>query len=71
MIDVGDDLQNPHDCMGKYELRLDRLGLKTVLRKFVDELKAIAIEVGVPSEHVADVVTFWLMTRGRCSSTPK
>ena len=64
VVDCGDDLQNPCHCMGKYELRLSQLGIKTVLDSFIDKLKAIAIKVGVPSEHVADVITLWLSTKG-------
>jgi len=63
VIDGGEDLQNPYHCMGRYELRLARRGIKTVLGAMVDELKAIATTAGVPSEHVADVIALWAATK--------
>jgi hypothetical protein len=62
VIDGGEDIQNPYHCMGAYEVRLHRQGFNTVFGCMVDELKAIAIKVGVPSEHVADVVMLWAHT---------
>jgi hypothetical protein len=56
VVDGDEDPRNPYDCMGTYELRLHRRGIKTVIGSMVDDLKTIATKVGVPSEHVADVV---------------
>jgi hypothetical protein len=67
VIDNGEDPQNPYHCMGGYELRLARRGIKTVLGALVDELKAMATEAGVPQEHVADVITLWASTKGGSS----
>ncbi|MBI3042737.1 MAG: hypothetical protein HYY78_07915 [Betaproteobacteria bacterium] len=42
--------------------------MKTVLGGMADDLKAIAIRVGVPSEHIADVVMLWAHTKKKTGS---
>ena len=51
-----DDLENPYHCMGRYEMRLHKREIRTPLSIAVDEFKAIAIEVGLPLEHLPDAI---------------
>ena len=71
MVDGEEDHQNPYHCMGRYELRLVRQGIKTVLGSIIDEIKAVAVEIGLPPEHLADAITMWEITKGEHgTSTP-
>jgi hypothetical protein len=56
LIDLGEDLENPYDCMARYELRLGKRGIKTVLGMVSDEYEAIASKVGMPLEFLPDAI---------------
>jgi len=49
-----EDTDDPWHCMGEYELRLSKRGMKTVLGTVCDQLRTIAEHVGVPEEGVAE-----------------
>jgi len=61
--DDGEDLQNPYECLARYEFRLAKRGIKTVLGRFVEELRERATGAGVPPERFADVVTLMAIAR--------
>ena len=64
-------LENPYHCMGRYEVRLDRRGIKTVLGMVADEFKASAIRVGLPFEHLPDAIMLSEMLKAeRGTPTP-
>jgi hypothetical protein len=63
LIDLGEDLENPYDCMARYELRLGKRGIKTVLGMVCDEYKASASRVGMPLEFLPDAIMWLDLTR--------
>jgi hypothetical protein len=56
VMDLQEDLENPYNCMGQYELRLSKRGIRTVLGIVSDEYKPIASKVGMPLELLPDAI---------------
>jgi hypothetical protein len=58
VMDLRENLENPYNCMGRYELRLSKRGIKTVLGMVCDEYKVIASQVGLPLELLPDAIIY-------------
>ena len=56
VTDLGDSLDNPHHCMGRYELKLHKRGVRTVLGELFTELREVAINVGLPLEYLTNAM---------------
>ena len=56
VADLGDSLEDPHHCMGRYELKLHKRGVRTVLGEGLTELRQVAINVGLPLEYLPNAM---------------
>jgi len=63
VAEAGDDIQNPHHCMGRYELRLCQRGAWTFLDVLTGELISTANKTGRRPEFLADVLKLVLQER--------
>jgi hypothetical protein len=56
-----ENLENAHDCMARWELRMHKLGFNTVLHEVVSriesDLRDLASELGIPPEFQQDLIT--------------
>ena len=56
-----EDVENPFDWMGQYEISLGRRGIATVLGDLVKQMISCAERAGIPHEYIPDAITLMLL----------
>jgi hypothetical protein len=59
-VKVNGDVEDPFDCMGRYELALRARGITTLLGKVVGEMQEAFRKAGVPEEYVSNAVELFV-----------